>query len=74
MELANNRLKVVRSAEGSVFIEPKYLEGKRADAQIYFISDISLMDVQVTHPAAPCYTISTNIAFLEIILVRKGLH
>ena len=26
----------VRSAGGSVFIEPKYLEGKRADAQIYF--------------------------------------
>ena len=43
----------VRSAGGSVFIEPKYLEGKRADAQIYFTSDISLMDVQVTHPAAP---------------------
>ena len=52
----------VRSAGGSVFIEPKHLEGKRADAQIYFTSDISLMDVQVTHPAAPYYAISTNIA------------
>src|SRR6185437_15124018 len=52
----------VRSAGGSVFIEPKYLEGKRADAQIYFTSDISLMDAQITHPAAPYYAISTNIA------------
>ena len=46
----------------AVFIEPKYLEGKRADAQIYFTTDVSLMDVQVTHPAAPYYAISTNIA------------
>ena len=61
----------VRSAGGSVFIEPKYLEGKRADAQIYFTSDISLMDVQVTHPAAPHYAISTNIASTPLGTARS---
>ena len=44
----------VRSAGGSVFIEPKYLEGERADAQIYFTSDISLMDAQITHQRSIC--------------------
>ena len=61
----------VRSAGGSVFIEPKYLEGKRADAQIYFTSDISLMDVQITHPAAPYYAISTNIASTPLGTARS---
>ncbi len=61
----------VRSAGGSVFIEPKYLEGKRADAQIYFTSDISLMDAQITHPAAPYYAISTNIASTPLGTARS---
>ena len=61
----------VRSAGGSVFIEPKHLEGKRADAEIYFTSDISLMDAHITHPAAPYYAISTNIASTPLGTARS---
>ena len=45
----------IRSAGGSVFLEPRHSDGKRADAQVYFPTDTSLVDVSVCHRAAPYY-------------------
>ena len=49
----------IRSASGSVFLEPKHSDEKRADAQVFFPADTSLVDVTVCHPAAPFYTTNT---------------
>ena len=60
---------LVRQIASFVIQLAKYLDGKRAN-QIYFTSDISL-DAQITHPAAPYYAISTNIASTPLGTARS---
>ena len=59
-----------RFAGGAVYVEPRHLEGKRADAQIFFSTDTSLLDASVIHPASPYYAISTTIASTHLGAAR----
>ena len=49
----------VRCGLRAVYVGPTHFEGKRADAQIFFSTDTSLLDASVIHPASPYYAIST---------------
>ena len=63
---------ICRLAGAVVFIEPKYSDGKRVDAQVYFATDTTALDVRVTHPASPSYCIATKIALTPLGAARDS--
>jgi hypothetical protein len=52
----------VRQAGGAVFLEPKFLNGKRADAKVFFpIGTPPSLDLSITHPACKSYVTAAQI-------------